>query len=130
MLEQNDVEEGEDEVNLENELDDYLDALCLYDSIDPILMPLLQKYFTFPFIEVCASDGLYFCEPTYGPQSVVDGDICESYSSLADVLERNVSDNRINLSICSSESGKLLYGVPWKEEDQNSDICDEDEEEN
>jgi len=91
---------------------------CFLDKIigDSTLVFLFQKHLALPFVEllVCADE----IEPDDGPDGVVDGDIIHEYASLADLLDSRISEvsEASAYSICSAETGKLLFGSPWKAE--------------
>jgi hypothetical protein len=98
------------------------------------LAALLQKHFATPFVEICVDDDKL--EADSGPLSVTDGDTGMEFASLADLLEDQIGvvlDAKTR-SICSAESGKLLYGMPWhtkehvEEEDEEEDEEDDEDE--
>jgi hypothetical protein len=77
------------------------------------LVGLLQKHFRRPFVDIYMDLPL---DPDCGPKGVSGGDHTVGNESLADVLEEVIGDvdKAQAYSICSAQTGKLLYGVPWK----------------
>jgi hypothetical protein len=118
---------GETDHGWQTRFTDYLEELASNRVPDETLVTLLQKHHKRPFVEICLdNEG----EPDCGPAGVSDGDIGDDYASLADLLEGCIGDvgKAPTYSICSAETGKLLYGVPWKTED-NVEEDDKEEKE-